>query len=272
MSRSSIRQLIVLSEEAGNAAVTINGSGDVLAGNNQNDTLTAAGVAGSISGGTGTNLFLDLGANDTISAQGQSDTIFGGPGSATIQLLGASIFGNGTIVTDAAASARRNATSWLVAERPSYRHAMLARATRSRGGSHTTLGSPWHVTLSGSAASVVGGLWPSVRHGQRHQRYDHCGRLWLHVRHRGDQCGICARRGGAAELCRRGGHSTIMGGSGNATVFGGTGATSLFGGAGGEVTYVNTTAGGLRYFAGSGNETIDASLSKRCQHHIRRID
>jgi hypothetical protein len=66
---------IVLSEEAGNAAVTINGSGDVLAGNNLNDTLTAAGVAGSISGGTGTNAFFDLGANDTISAQGKSDDL-----------------------------------------------------------------------------------------------------------------------------------------------------------------------------------------------------
>ena len=88
--------LIVLGEEAGNAAVTINGIGDVLVGNNQNDTLTAAGLAGSIAGGTGTNLFRDLGANDTISAQGQSDTIFGGPNSATIQLLGASIFDNGT--------------------------------------------------------------------------------------------------------------------------------------------------------------------------------
>ena len=118
--------VIVLTEEAGNAVVTINGIGDVLAGNNQNDTLTAAGVAGSISGGTGTNLFLDLGANDTISAQGQSDTIFGGPNSATIQLLGASIFDNGTPFLCPARLMRL----WLVvpALLPSP---MLAQATRS---------------------------------------------------------------------------------------------------------------------------------------------
>ena len=81
--------LIVLPEEAGNAVVTISGIGDVVAGNNQNDTLTAAGFAGSISGGTGTNLFFDLGSNDTISAQGNNDTIFGGPNSATIQIASA---------------------------------------------------------------------------------------------------------------------------------------------------------------------------------------
>ena len=58
------------------------------------------------------------------------------------------------------------------------------------------------------------------------------------------------------------GPSTILGGSGNSTVFGGTGATSLFGGAGGAITYVNTTAGGMFFGAGSGNETADASLAK----------
>ena len=81
--------LIVEPEEAGNVVVTISGAGDVVAGNNQNDTLTAAGVGGSISGGTGTNVFFDLGSNDTISAQGNNDTIFGGPAKATIQIASA---------------------------------------------------------------------------------------------------------------------------------------------------------------------------------------
>ena len=66
------------------------------AGRKQSERHSDGGrLAGSISGGTGTNLFRDLGANDTISAQGNSDTIFGGPNSATIQLLGASIFDSG---------------------------------------------------------------------------------------------------------------------------------------------------------------------------------
>ena len=144
--------LIVLGEEAGNAAVTINGIGDVLVGNNQDDTLTAAGLAGSISGGTGRNLFRDLGANDTISAQGNSDTIFGGPNSATIQLLGASIFDNGITLTTL----------------PGARNALVVggngalTVTDAGTGDTITGGStraPWHVTLSGSAASVVGGTF-----------------------------------------------------------------------------------------------------------------
>jgi Ca2+-binding RTX toxin-like protein len=71
-------------------------------------------------------------------------------------------------------------------------------------------------------------------------------------------------RGGPGPLNFVGGSgpSTIIGGSGNATVFGGSGPTSIFGGAGGAITYVNSVAGGLHYVAGSGSETIDASLSK----------
>src|SRR4051812_48204079 len=47
---------IVLAEEAGNASATVSGNGDVLAGNNLNDTLTAAGANESVAGGTGNNL------------------------------------------------------------------------------------------------------------------------------------------------------------------------------------------------------------------------
>jgi hypothetical protein len=60
---------IVLSEQNGNATAIISGTGDVLVGNNQSDTLTASGVAGSISGGTGTNVFIDLGSQDTSTAR-----------------------------------------------------------------------------------------------------------------------------------------------------------------------------------------------------------
>ncbi len=71
-------------------------------------------------------------------------------------------------------------------------------------------------------------------------------------------------RGGSGPLSFVGGTgpSTILGGSGSATVFGGSGFTSILGSAGGATTYVNTTSGGLTFSAGSGNETIDASLSQ----------
>ena len=54
----------VLSEGAGDAVATLTGAGDVLAGNNQNDTLLAAGTAESIAAGTGTNSLFASGTND----------------------------------------------------------------------------------------------------------------------------------------------------------------------------------------------------------------
>ena len=254
--------LIVLGEEAGNAAVTINGIGDVLAGNNLDDTLTAAGFQGSIAGGTGRNLFRDLGANDTISAQGTSDTIFGGSNSATIQLLGASIFDNGTPFGTPLPGARN---ALVVGGNGPLTVTDAGTADTITGGTITGANSgALNVTLSGSAASVVGGTF---------------GPLFVTDNGIGDTItaggfgftSVSAAtsdafvQGGAGLLNFVGGagNSTIMGGSGGATIFGGTGATLLFGGPGGEMTYVNTTAGSLYYRSGSGgNEIIDASFSK----------
>lgn len=61
--------MTTLSEGAGNAVATLSGAGDVLAGNDQKDTVTAAGNAESLAGGAGTNLLIASGANDTISAE-----------------------------------------------------------------------------------------------------------------------------------------------------------------------------------------------------------
>jgi Ca2+-binding RTX toxin-like protein len=246
--------LIVLPEGAGNAAVTINGSGDVLAGNNQNDTLTAAGVAGSISGGTGTNVFFDLGANDTISAQGQSDTIFGGPGSATIQLLGASLFNNGTTVTGLPGA--RNAH--VVGGNGFLTVTDAGTGDTITGGNVGALA----VTLSGSAASVGGGTFGPlfVTDNGTNDTIAAGGFGFTSVTAATSSSFV---QGGAGLLNFVGGAgvSTIMGSSGNVAVTGGGGAMSLFGGAGGSISYRNITDGNVSYTAGIGDETINASQS-----------
>ena len=74
-----------IAEEAGSATVTATGDGEIVAGNNFSDHLTAAGNNESIVGGTGTgNLFLAMGTNDTISANGTNDTVFGMPGTGIV--------------------------------------------------------------------------------------------------------------------------------------------------------------------------------------------
>jgi RTX calcium-binding nonapeptide repeat (4 copies) len=250
--------VVVLPEGAGNAAVIINGFGEVVAGNNQNDTLTAAGFAGSIAGGTGTNLFRDLGANDIISAQGSKDTIFGGPNSATIQLLGKSIYNSGTPP---------------LTTLPGARNALVVGGNGSLAvtdaGSHDTIiggskSGALDVTLSGSAASVVGGSFASLfvtDNGIGDTITAGAGFGFTSVS-AATSSAVVVGGTGALQFVGGAGNSTIMGGSGNSTIFGGTGLTQVVGGAGGAMEYVNTTAGGVYYQAGSGNETIDASLSK----------
>ena len=152
--------LITLSEEAGDAVVILTGARDVLAGNNENDTLTAQGAAESISGGTGTNTFFALGQNDiivshgqndTISARGQGHKIFAGTGGTTIELLGdldslpgannASVVGGkgGLTITDAGTNdtilggggALDITTSGDITQRPAAMRGSLARAESS---------------------------------------------------------------------------------------------------------------------------------------------
>ena len=246
--------LIVLGEEAGNAAVTINGIGDVLVGNNLDDTLTAAGLAGSIAGGTGTNLFRDLGANDTISAQGQSDTIFGGPNSATIQLLGASIFDNGTDLIPLPGA--RNAL--VVGGSGPLTVTDAGTDDTITGGSEGAL----HVTLSGSTASVVGGSFgPLFVTDNGTSDTITAGGFGFTSVSAATSAAFVQGGAGLLNFVGGAGASTIIGGSGNATLTGGSGATSLFGGAGGSMIYRNIEGGSVFYTAGIGNETIDASLS-----------
>ena len=261
--------LIVLSEKAGNAAVTINGTGDVLVGNNQNDTLTAAGVAGSISGGTGTNVFIDLGSNDTISAQGKNDTIFGGPGKATIQIASIAsgemvVGGEGTLfVTDAAVALNAAGGDTIFGGDGLLNvttSGTFARIVETGGGgikavdtgtSDTIVGGfgSASVTLAGSTASIVGGFGALFVTDNGTSDTITAGSGFTSI----DAATSAAFvQGGAGLLNFVGGTgaSTIMGGSGNATVTGGSGATSLFGGAGGSITYRNIDGGSVSYTAG----------------------
>jgi Ca2+-binding RTX toxin-like protein len=265
---------IAIGEGAGDAVATISGTGDVLAGNNQNDTLTAYGVAESIAGGTGSNMLLAFGANDTISAQGKADTLVAGSGGSTFLIAptatGESVVGGsgGLTVTDAGTGDTVIGGAGALAVTTSGASARIvgsfgALTDLDTGTSDTiTAGTgATSVTLAGSSGFVVGGLG------------------FLSVTDQGTSDTIAAGagfasitastastfvQGGAGQFNFVGGsgQATIVGSSGDATIFGGTGLTSITGGSGGAMTYVNTTGGGLIYSAGAGNETIDASLSK----------
>jgi Ca2+-binding RTX toxin-like protein len=254
---------IALDEAAINASVTLNGAGDVLAGNNNNDTLTAAGVAESISGGaTGSNLLIATGSNDTISAHGHFDTIRGGGGQLTVQIAATAaselVLGGGAtlFVTDSAFNFNADIGDTIFG---------------GDGG--------LNVTTSGAFARVIGGELGGIRAldtGTSDTIFAGGGGMLVTDKSTGSNTITAGSgstsvtsaiksfvQGGAGLLNFVGGtgNSTIMGGSGNATLTGGSGATSLFGGAGGSMIYRNIDGGGLFYQAQSGNETIDASLS-----------
>jgi Ca2+-binding RTX toxin-like protein len=266
---------IVLSESAGNAAVTVTGTGDVVAGNNHNDTLTAAGNAQSIAGGTGSNLFFSLGSNDTIFAAGKADTLVGGTFSSTFTIASTATSelasgGFGALsVTDAGKgdtiagslgtlNVTTSGSGGLVAGQLGPVNAVDSGASDTIISGTGTLGA----TLMGSDADVAGGSGPLsvLDDGTGDTIAAGAGSASISAPTTG-----AFVRGGAGSLTFVGGagNSTVFGGSGDESVFGGTGTTSLFGGvSGGAMTYVNTTAGGMSYDAGSGSQTLDASLSK----------
>ncbi len=259
--------VITLSEGAGNAMVTLTGAGHKLAGNNQNDTITAAGNAESISAGTGNNLLFVSGSNDTVSAQGIAtfqlgdsafkDLAFAGKGATSISDAGTgdTLFGGSgqTSVTTSGSDASVVGGSAELDVTDSGSGTSIAAGTAA---AFVTLGGS-DALVSGSVGRFAAGLsvldsgsGDTIRAGQGFTAVTATGGSFV--------------RGGAGPLNFVGGTgpSTLVGGSGNATVFGGTGLTSVVGSAGGAFTYVNTTTGGLFYGAHNGNETIDASLSK----------
>jgi hypothetical protein len=263
---------IVLSETAGDTAVTVSGAGDVLAGNNHNDTLTASGNAASVAGGTGTNVFFALGSNDTVSAQGNSDTLFGGSGGSTFLIAPAAtnervVGSSGALtVSDAGvgstifggSGALNVATAGSLASVIGGSGAVSASDT---GKSNTIIGGSGALgaTLAGSGAYVAGGLGAlSVTDNGTSDTI--AASLGFASVTAATSSSVVESGAGLLNFVGGTGSSTVFGfGSGDASVFGGTGTTHLVGG---SVTYVNTTSGGMVFYGESGNEKLDASLSK----------
>ncbi len=89
--------LITIAESAGAVPVTITGTGDLVAGNNANDTIIGLGNNATIQSGTGNNVLSVGGANNfilagtgtnTVLAGGLNDTIDAQAGTAVATLSG----------------------------------------------------------------------------------------------------------------------------------------------------------------------------------------
>jgi hypothetical protein len=221
---------VVLSDNA-IGVVTLTGAGDTVAAGNGAATVNARAANEAVLGGGGA-LFSNL--------SGSGDTLIGGTGgvSATVsgngsEVAGSTVFGAGGL------SASVSGTSDTILA-GSGSAAVTLTSSASKG----------LVVGTSAALSVLdSGTSDTITAGLSFTTITAPGGAFVH--------------GGSGPLIFiGGGPSTIVGASGASTVFGSTALTSIIGGAGGAFTYVNTTSGGLAYQAGSGNETVDASLSK----------
>jgi Ca2+-binding RTX toxin-like protein len=250
--------------------VTVSGAGDNVAVGNGSNTITGTG-SGTMSGGTGTNLFIEsIGGTYFVNSQGLRDTVQGGDGGTTVNSsgLGAVILGGGGKLT---ASVSGNASSVFGGDSALNVTVSGGRVLTAPPEDGFPLGGGDTVQAGNGAATVT--LTSNAFHATV---IDSIAGMSVLDNGTGDTIdagtsltsvtapGGSFVQGGSGPLNFVGGAgpSTILGGSGNSTVFGGTAGTTLFGGAGGSFTYVNTTSGGLFYQAGSGSETLDASLSK----------
>jgi Ca2+-binding RTX toxin-like protein len=215
---------VTLSEGASNPVVTLTGDGDLLAANNSAETVTASGT------------------NETILVGGGQANVTLTSGSSGALVSGSTVVGHagGLDVTDSGLDDTVSAGSASAA-----------------------------VTLAGSGALVSGGTGALSVVDNGFSDTINAGSGFTAVDASGaDSTSGSLVNGGSGQLNFVGGAGggTVVGatagGAGNSTVFGGTGLTSLVGGPGGAVTYVNTTSGGLWVNGGTGDETIDASLSK----------
>jgi hypothetical protein len=238
--------------------VTVTGVGDNVAVGNGTNVITGTG-SGTLSGGTGNDTFIEKGgASYLINSNGFGDTIRAADGGTTVNSSGplASIVGGGGSLTASVSGGTSSTTGSLVVGGGGLLTVTVTGAYDSVSAGRAAA----DVTLSGSNASVKGstaelsvldsGVGDTVYAGVSLTSVTATG--GAHV----------VGSSGPLNFVGGSGPSTIVGGSGDATVFGGTGPTSIFGGAGSAFTYVNSVAGGLYYVAGSGSETIDASLSK----------
>jgi Ca2+-binding RTX toxin-like protein len=221
---------VTLSEGAHNPVVNLIGDGDLLAANDSAETVTASGANDTIlAGGGQSNITLSGG-----SALVSGSTVVGHAG-------GLDVVDNGFDDTISSGSASAAVTLGASASGALVSGGTGALSVVDNGFSDTiNAGSGFTAITAPGGSNAVSALTAAVAPG-----------------------GTVVNGGpGQLNFVGGAGNNTIFGGSGDETVSGGTGDTTLFGGAGGSIEYVDTVSGSLFYQGGSGNETIDASLSK----------
>jgi hypothetical protein len=223
--------VITLSDNAiGN--ITLTNSGDTIAAGNGAATVNATADNEVVLGGAGA-LFANLsGPNGTL--VGGAGAVFATVSGSSSEIVGSPAFGAGGLVASVSGT-----SDTILAGSGSA--AVTLSSSASKG----------LVVGTSAALSVLdNGTSDTIEAGGGFSTITAPGGGFV--------------RGGSGPLIFIGGTgpSTIVGSSGTSTVFGSTALTSIIGGAGGAFTYVNTTSGGLGYQAGSGSETVDASLSK----------
>lgn len=231
--------------------ITITGSGDNVAVGNGTNTLTGTG-SGTMSGGTGTNTFIEQGSY-IVNSQGAKDTVEGGGGATTVNASGknASIQAGGGQLTGNLSGTGDT----LLGAGGAVAVTVSGSTDAVVGGNGST-----SVLLTGSNALVSGGLgFLSVQDSGTSDTINAGGGFTSVNAPNGSVV-----QGGSGPLTFIGGTgpSTLIGGSGVASIMGGTGTAEALGGANGSITYTNLATGGLLYYGGSGNETLDASFSK----------
>ena len=241
-------------------AVSVDGSYQYIVDNSAGPDTIFGSPGQSIMAGPGVHTIVDPAAitlsDDAIGnviLTGINDSVAAGNGAATVAATAANEFvlgGGGALFVNVTGSS------------DSVSGGAGALTANVAGANDTIIGGGGaaFVTLSGSHARVVGtganltvldnGTADTIDAGQSLTSVTAPGGSFI--------------RGGSGPLTFVGGSgpSTIVGATGPSSVFGGTGSTSIIGGPGGATTYVNTMSGGLFYVAGTGGETVDASLSK----------
>jgi hypothetical protein len=223
--------IITLSDNAiGN--ITLTNTGDTVAAGNGAATVNATADSEVVLGGAGA-LFANLsGPNATL--VGGAGAVFATVSGSSSEVVGSTAFGTGGLVasvsgtsdTILAGSGSAAVTLSSSASKGLVAGTSAALSVLDSGTSDTIEAGTGFTSITASSGSFVAG------------------------------------GSGPLNFVGGTGPSTIVGASGRSTVFGNTGLTSVVAANGSNMTYVNTTPGGLFYAGGGGNETIDASLSK----------
>jgi Ca2+-binding RTX toxin-like protein len=240
---------ITIAEGAGDASATVTGTGDLIAGNNFSDTISASGSNITIQAGTGSN---------SLSASGSSDLVVSGSGSDTIMVSGA----NDTVDARTDAS-----TVTLSGSAGVFLGGAAGFDLLDTGSSDTVFAGTGagFVTASGSAGVVFGSSGPlflltSVGGSSSETLFGGSGNTTVHG---GGADGTYILGTGSLDVfANTGGSGRVFAGPGTTSVFGSFGAPigsdQVFGGSGNLVV----AAGGSNdtVFAGSGGTTAFGSF------------